>query len=65
MTCEENIVETLEGRGRMGLVELAGLFLISPPAGVWEEEFDGEECDWEDEEKWSKCKLRNVQYVDG
>jgi hypothetical protein len=58
MKVEKNIVKMLEGMGRTELVELASLFLPSPPIRVWEEEFEGEECDddceeeeWEDEEK--------------
>ena len=72
MNGEENVVKILEEKGRIGLVELASLFLPSPPTRVWEEEFDGEECedcDWEDEEEWertkSKCIIKDAQYVDG
>ena len=56
MNGEKSVVKMLEEKGRIGLVELAPLFLPSPPIRVWEEEYDGEECeeecDWEDEEEW-------------
>ena len=51
---EMEIVEVLEKLGRMELVELASLFLPSPPVRVWEEEFEvkeSEDGDWKNEEK--------------
>ena len=45
MKDEENAAKMLESKGRMELVELASLFLPPSPIRVWEEEFEGEECD--------------------
>jgi hypothetical protein len=54
---EKTVVETLEGMERTDLVKQASLFLPYPPIRIWEEEFEGEECEeeqLEDEEKWLK-----------
>ena len=59
MDGERNFVKMLEGKGRIELVKLAGLFLPSQPVRVWEKESDSEEYDEEcencesgEEEEW-------------
>jgi len=47
----EKILKMLEGRKRTELVELASLFLPFPPIRVWEEEFEGEDCEDEEDEE--------------
>lgn len=51
----KNVVKMLEENGRTELVELARLILPSPPIRVWEEEYNGGECEEECDEECEDC----------